>query len=61
MKAPKLKPCPFCGGEPELRDPGMFKWVSCRRCFAETFAFDNETIARAAWNRRPSKTARGRR
>ena len=29
---PELKPCPFCGGEPELVDNRLSWYVSCTEC-----------------------------
>lgn len=49
----KLKPCPFCGGEPTLTDCDDGKaWVQCYECFTEgpLYASTDESIA--AWNRR---------
>lgn len=57
----KLKPCPFCGGEGELKTSGFnncYSLVECKQCEAESRAFriSNEYCsdekAAEAWNRR---------
>lgn len=50
-----LKPCPFCGGEAELR--GHYApeyWVGCVKigCKATTEGFGDKQRAIAAWNQR---------
>ena len=53
--AEKLKPCPFCGGEAELRGTSKLLslfWFSCRSCFAETYGAYSEEEAIEQWNRR---------
>lgn len=52
----KLKPCPFCGGEAELRNEGYCSFVKCKNCGAEAglvrvSSIVNEKSAEA-WNRR---------
>ena len=56
--AEKLKPCPFCGGEAELKDTSGFIVVKCESCgvesgmvkvSAEYCANDKAT---ESWNRR---------
>lgn len=46
----KLKPCPFCGGKPEiLRDTSfnshfrykVWVWIKCPKCDIKTKAFDS--------------------
>ena len=46
----ELKPCPFCGGKPELRRPNGYR-VECL-CGAEKEVYDEPLEAIAAWNRR---------
>lgn len=56
----KIKPCPFCGGEPKVRVNGTpdctDTWVECSRCFARTDAIESIAPMRAsaihAWNQR---------
>ena len=54
----KLLPCPFCGGEAELRNEGYCSFVKCQSCGAEAGLSHisaeycaNEKSAEA-WNRR---------
>ena len=53
-----LKPCPFCGGEAEVRtvyiekerkDVPMFSYARCVRCFAQTdeFSYKNTDMTGA--------------
>lgn len=57
-----LKPCPFCGGEAEVR---MFTstmiFVQCQSCLAGTSGFDSEHEAVKVWNRRYTVVSRVRR
>lgn len=58
--APKLKPCPFCGGVPELndyRDKPVGSWVLSHKNNACTFvrfvmSFSSAERAVTAWNTR---------
>lgn len=62
MSKPRLKPCPFCGGEPRLHDRTdgagfRHAWVQChgRYCPTQPYTrdvYDTATKAIAAWNRR---------
>ena len=56
MSEPKLKPCPFCGGEAKLINIlnyyGDIYWVKCEECNAETPSDFEKDEAIAAWNRR---------
>ena len=54
----KLKPCPFCGGQPyivswrdekERKNPTSIK---CEECGAKTDIYDRIKDAKSAWNRR---------
>ena len=42
----ELKPCPFCGGKPELAPSG---YVFCQKCLARTYELGNGA---ATWNKR---------
>ena len=47
----ELKPCPFCGGEAEVRQYiSTLYFVQCQRCKATSKAFDTEEVAADAWN-----------
>lgn len=61
MSEIKLKPCPFCGGQPVLIDKDILgtwcKSVMCRDCKATVAYFVDESNrgekrAANAWNRR---------
>ena len=60
-----LKPCPFCGGEPErleLTDEDNFggSVISCKKCGASSpVHFDRKENLDDSWNRRPSTADRG--
>ena len=52
-----LKPCPFCGGEAELRIVGIGGYdtareIRCPRCGCGTDYYDDSQEATEAWNRR---------
>lgn len=49
-----MKPCPFCGGKPELGSYSRFgNWiVVCSKCEAETQIYETEQEAIEAWNTR---------
>lgn len=50
-----LKPCPFCGGVPELRG-GWACFVECK-CGCETAGYDRSEDAITAWNQRVPLTS----
>jgi Lar family restriction alleviation protein len=50
----KLKPCPFCGGEPfikQYKDFYLYK-VICGNCYVGTGGWCEKKEAVKAWNRR---------
>ena len=47
----KLKPCPFCGGEPDLFEAPSVYFVECSKCYYPT-NYDTKEEAINAWNRR---------
>lgn len=52
----KLKPCPFCGGNAEIKKGctfgGNFYFVKCKKCSSEGERKYGKSEAIAAWNRR---------
>jgi len=52
--AVELLPCPFCGGNAELRnDDDEFWYISCNECINQTTHFFNgKDVVIARWNRR---------
>ena len=54
MTEPKLKPCPFCGGEAEVwvSDVTNRAIVYCTVCDAQIRIKQNEQEAIEAWNKR---------
>ena len=51
----KLKPCPFCGGEAEIRGKKpnrTWVWILCRSCRSESHGAYSEEEAIDQWNRR---------
>jgi len=58
----KLKPCPFCAGEPELcrnfDRPNMpMHWICCKSCHACPGDYATEAEAITAWNTRAPDSA----
>lgn len=59
----ELKPCPFCGGKPEVRnlvDSGSAIHVACRcgaQLFGRRYHFGSESEAVAAWNKRSKEAS----
>ena len=47
----ELKPCPFCGGNAEIKKYTRF-WVACDDCLTESAAYATKEEAIEAWNRR---------
>jgi Lar family restriction alleviation protein len=60
MTEPKLKPCPWCGGEVVMpRNIGAaFHWVDCVECLADGPKTATRAEAIAAWNRRTPAVSR---
>lgn len=62
-KESELKPCPFCGGEPEIRQTGRLKMrIRCKSCLMgienRVLKFSLEWLEGKlieAWNRRLEK------
>lgn len=57
----ELKPCPFCNGEAEMRNPWMSSanfYVECYECGCTTAIFDTPEKAAEAWNKRADSPAR---
>lgn len=65
------KPCPFCGGVPELNreertnisplfpyEDNSFWWVSCIKCKAKTNAYCSAAAALEVWNNRVENIVR---
>jgi len=50
----KLKPCPFCGDEAELRESFGY-YVTCTACLSGSDVYDTEIEAIKAWNNRSTK------
>lgn len=59
MTETELKPCPFCGGKPNLRSYSKSRnWiVFCSKCETETQVYESEQKAVKAWNSRPIEDA----
>lgn len=58
----KLKPCPFCGGKPQLviLDIDREYFVECLKCKVEQgHCYKSAKNAIIAWNRRVSANERG--
>lgn len=55
-----LKPCPFCGGKPDLGSYSSSRtWiVVCSKCEAETQVYETKREAVKAWNARPIEDAK---
>lgn len=51
-KMTKLKPCPFCGCEAELRKTVGMYHVRCKACGENTVLVESEKVAAMFWNRR---------
>ena len=54
----ELLPCPFCGGEAQVRGSFMdgFRVECCGLCFASTQRYRTEAEAIEAWNTRSAGT-----
>ena len=55
---PKLKPCPFCGGEAEMFPYYFNEWhIGCGKCSCDMGVFDTKEEAIEAWNKRVGEVA----
>lgn len=53
----KLKPCPFCGGEAEMREGSSTKpYIRCKRCGCRTGSSRYRGNLAKAWNDRADAT-----
>lgn len=54
----KLKPCPFCGGTPEILSNLTHVWIECMTCHARKDPAQSRDVAISNWNYRlnPAKT-----
>lgn len=48
----KLLPCPFCGGEAEIREQGGVTYITCLSCFTQTLGKYGKQRAITEWNTR---------
>jgi Lar family restriction alleviation protein len=51
----KMKPCPFCGGEPFVEDSARKEEIiviQCQECFGEGPIGETKAEAIGAWNKR---------
>lgn len=53
----ELKPCPFCGGKPEIHQTERWEtyggyFVMCRECLTSGNNYSSKNIAVEKWNRR---------
>ena len=57
----EVKPCPFCGGKPVLRDvvqrwflskPKVYYYIQCSCCGTRSCLDEEPLIVTARWNRR---------
>ncbi len=54
-----LKKCPFCGGRAELRGyTATLQFVQCKECLTCSHAFQSDSEAIDAWNRRDTALTR---
>ena len=53
----KLKPCPFCGGHPNVEyvDDKTQVYIACSECGIEQNLYKSLDMALEAWNRRFSE------
>lgn len=58
---PKLKPCPFCGGQASVLTRGEITFFArCSKCYATIDGFfKTEEMAIESWNRRVRRCRKG--
>lgn len=57
MEQESLRPCPFCGGEAEMRGGSSTKpYVRCKVCGCRTGSSKYRSAVKSAWNARAAVT-----
>lgn len=51
-KPTKLKPCPFCGGEPQMFGEKVWFWIVCDDCAGTCRGAKSKPVACTFWNKR---------
>ena len=57
MSETKILPCPFCGGEAEIRTNFVHHFAICKECNTVSDYMNSKAEAIAAWNRRTPPAA----
>ncbi len=51
-----MKPCPFCGGEPQVFRAFNETWLQCTRCSASSSMEQTDELALKQWDTRHEPT-----